>query len=404
MDLLASDQNGVLWLFVQGSFPAGSISPGSLNFGNQTVGTTSAPQAVTLTNTGLETLTLSAVTVSGTDASEFMQTNTCTATLVVGASCKITVTFAPAASGTRSATLNIPHNGIGSQTVPLTGVGDTTPPTVKLPADLTFPARGIGTKSSGKVVLNNPGPGTVTAPVITLTGADAGDFSEVNTCQSELLTGASCQVTVTFSPPTIGSRSASLNFSDNASGSPQSVPLKGSGPDFNVSLPSPTSLTIAAGQTARYSLDVQPLGGFNQTVTLTCGGAPAGATCMLPASISLSTEVGFYVSVATTARPVAMNRSSFSRGGRWLACGLFALPLIVSLAGVAVRRPRARVHRRVWLVLILAATSLVPACGSGTSGGGAGTPAGTYLLTVAGKYTTGGTTLSHTTTLTLIVQ
>jgi hypothetical protein len=56
-------------------------------------------------------------------------------------------------------------------------------------------------------------------------------------------------------------------------------------------------------------------------------------------------------------------------------------------------------------LLIAAATSLVPACGGGNGGsGGTGTPAGTYQLTVAGKYTTGGTTLVHEATLTLIVE
>jgi hypothetical protein len=402
-DLLASDKNGGIWLFLQGSFPAGSLSQGSLNFGNQTV-MTSGTQTVTLRNTGTATLNLSPVAVSGMNAAEFKQVNTCAATLAVGASCQITVTFAPTAGGAQSATLNIPHDGIGSQTVPLTGTGDTSVPTVKLPAGLNFPAQAVGTKRSQQIVLTNPGPGTVTEPVITLTGADAGDFFEVNTCKSELLAGTSCQVTVTFSPPTMGSRSASLNFSDNASGSPQNVSLKGSGPDFVMSLPSPASITVSAGQTASYSLDAQPLAGFNQTVTLTCGGVPAGATCMLPASINLSTEVGFYATVATTARPIAMNRSPFSGGGRWLACGLFGLPLIVSLAGVGGKR-RAHVYRCTFLILTVTAMLLLPACGGGDGGGsGVGTPAGTYLLTVRGTFISAGTILLHDTTLKLVVE
>jgi len=286
-DLLAQDYNGGgLWMFLQGSFPVGNPSPASLSFGNQTVGTSSAPQIITLTNNGTQTLTLSAVNISGTNQSQFKQTNTCTTSLAVGAGCQMTVTFVSTVGGTQSAILNIPHNGLGGQSVPLTGVGDTTPPTVKLPADLTFPAQGIGTKSSGRVTLTNPGPGTVTAPVITLTGADAGDFVETNTCNSELPAGASCPVAVTFFVRTLGGRSASLNFTDNASGSPQSVLLRGSGPDFVMSAPSPASLTITAGETASYSLGVQPLAGFDQTVTITCGGAPAGATCMLPATVS----------------------------------------------------------------------------------------------------------------------
>jgi len=379
--------------------------PGSLSFGNQTVRTTSAAQKVTLTNTGTATLTLSPVNISGANASEFGQTNTCTASLAVGASCQINVTFTPTTGGSQSATLNIPHNGIGSQTVPLTGSGDTTFPTVIVtPATLNFVPQGIGTRSSQNVMLSSPGPGTVTEPTIALTGANGNDFSEMNTCTSELLPGASCQVTVTFSPTTVGTRSANLNFSDNASGSPQKVALVGSGPNFSTSSPTPASLTVAAGQTANYTFDLEPQGGFSQTVTLTCSGAPAGAKCTVPGSIMLSSAMTVAVSVTTSGGGAAMEHSPFSSSGRWLASGLFGLPLIVSLAGVGMRR-RPHVSRWTFLLLITASMLLVPACGGGGGGGGSGaTPAGTYVLSVSGKYTSGGTTLVHDTTFTLIVE
>jgi hypothetical protein len=404
MDLLAEVPNGGLWLFLQGSFAVGVPVPGSLSFGNQTVRTTSAAQKVTLTNTGTATLTLSPVNISGANASEFGQTNTCTASLAVGASCQINVTFTPTTGGSQSATLNIPHNGIGSQTVPLTGSGDTTFPTVIVtPATLNFVPQGIGTRSSQNVMLSSPGPGTVTEPTIALTGANGNDFSEMNTCTSELLPGASCQVTVTFSPTTVGTRSANLNFSDNASGSPQKVALVGSGPNFSTSSPTPASLTVAAGQTANYTFDLEPQGGFSQTVTLTCSGAPAGAKCTVPGSIMLSSAMTVAVSVTTSGGGAAMEHSPFSSSGRWLASGLFGLPLIVSLAGVGMRR-RPHVSRWTFLLLITASMLLVPACGGGGGGGSGATPAGTYVLSVSGKYTTGGTTLIHDTTFTLIVE
>jgi hypothetical protein len=395
-------------LYLQGQFTIATVVPSNLNFGNQTVGTTSASQTVTLTNTGALTLTLSPVSVSGTNASEFPETNTCPSSLAPGAGCEVKVTFAPTAAGTQSATLNIPNNGIGTHTVPLTGSGDTTPPTVTLsPPTLSFGAQSVGMRASQDVLLTNPGPGTVTAPTITVTGANAGDFSQKNSCGSELLPSASCQVTVTFSATTLGSRSATLKISENASGSPQSVALTGSGPDFSTSSPDPPSLTIAAGQTANYTFDLVPLGGFSQTVTLTCAGAPAQSECTLPASVTPngSANVVVEVTVTTTARSLAMKQRALSSGGRWLACGLFGLPLMVGLAGCGVRRRRT--HAR-WtlLLLVVAAMLLMPACGGGNSGGGgsSGTPAGTYLLTVAGRYASGGTTLTHTTTLALVVQ
>jgi hypothetical protein len=255
-------------------------------------------------------------------------------------------------------------------------------------------------------MLSNPGPGTVTAPTITVTGANAGDFSQKNSCASELLPGANCQVTVTFSPTTLGSRSALLKISDNAAGSPQSVALTGSGPDFSATAPNPVSLIIAAGQTATCTFGVAPLGGFNQTVAMTCSGAPPQSKCTLPASITLngSDDVIVEVSVSTTARSAAMNQLGLSSGGRWLACGLFGLPLMVVLTRDGVRRRRFHAYRWTLLLLVVAAMLLMPACGGGSSGGGTGTSTGTYRLTVTGKYASGGKTLTHSTTLTLTVQ
>jgi hypothetical protein len=71
------------------------------------------------------------------------------------------------------------------------------------------------------------------------------------------------------------------------------------------------------------------------------------------------------------------------------------------------RRRCAYLHRWTFLLLTTVATLLLPACGGGNGGSGgtgSGTPARTYQLTVAGKYTTGGTTLTHTATLTLVVE
>jgi hypothetical protein len=165
------------------------------------------------------------------------------------------------------------------------------------------------------------------------------------------------------------------------------VTLTGSGLDFSTSSPSPPSLTIAAGQTASYTFEVSPLGGFSQTVTLTCDGTPAQSNCTLPTAITLngSANAIVAVTVTTTARSVALNQRALPRGGRWLACGLFGLPLLVGLVGVGVRRRRAHACRWTFLLLVVTAMLLVPACGGGNGGGGGtGTPAGTYLVTVAG--------------------
>jgi hypothetical protein len=101
-----------------------SLSPTSLNFGNQPVAQTSSAQTVTVTNLGTTAVTIYAISVHGADVADFAQTNNCGATLGAGASCTINVTFTPTATGSRSASVVLYDNGGGSpQAAPLSGTG-----------------------------------------------------------------------------------------------------------------------------------------------------------------------------------------------------------------------------------------------------------------------------------------
>ena len=109
---------------LSGSFPLVSLNPGSVNFGTVNNGTTSAPVPVTVTNTGNVTLSISSISVTGPQASDFAQTNTCGSPVAAGTSCTINVTFTPPTGGVRSATLNIASNAPGSpHAVALSGTG-----------------------------------------------------------------------------------------------------------------------------------------------------------------------------------------------------------------------------------------------------------------------------------------
>ena len=100
------------------------LSPTSLTFASQTVGTASSAQTVTLSNSGTAALSLSGVSVGGTNAGDFSTTNNCGTSLSAGGSCAILVTFTPQAAGSRAATLSISDNAAGSpQTVALSGTG-----------------------------------------------------------------------------------------------------------------------------------------------------------------------------------------------------------------------------------------------------------------------------------------
>ena len=218
--------------------PVASLSPSSVSFGSQNVGTTSAAQTVTLTNTGTAPLAITGIAVNGANAADFAQTNTCPAspnTLAANASCAISVTFSPSATGARSASIGVTDNASDSpQSLPLSGTGVVAAPTVTLsPTSLSFGNQNVGTTSAAQTItLTNTGTAALTISSVGLTGTNAADFGETTTCPlspSTLGAGANCAIRVTFSPSASGARSASVSISDNAAGSPQSVALSGTG-------------------------------------------------------------------------------------------------------------------------------------------------------------------------------
>jgi hypothetical protein len=100
--------------------PAVSLSATSLTYGTIRVGRNSATKSVTLTNTGTAALSLTSIAASG----DFRQTNTCGTSVSAGKNCKISVTFTPTATGTRTGAITITDNASGSpQKVSLTGTG-----------------------------------------------------------------------------------------------------------------------------------------------------------------------------------------------------------------------------------------------------------------------------------------
>ncbi len=304
---------------VAGGTPAASLSPGSLAFGSQPVGKTSGAGTATLDNAGTAALSISSVTITGADPGDFAQANNCGSSLPAGSTCTFSITFTPAASGSRTALLSVADNSAGSpQTVSLSGTGSAAAATLS-PASLPFGNQSVNTKSGTlTATLTNGGTAALSLSGIALTGANAGDFAQTNTCGSSVAAGASCTVSVTFDPTASGSRSASVSFTDNANGSPQSLSLSGTGTSATVSL-SPSSLsfvnqsvnttsgvltaTLTNGGTAALSLSGIALTGANAgdfAQTNTCGSSvAAGASCTVSvtfdptASGSRSASVSF---------------------------------------------------------------------------------------------------------------
>jgi hypothetical protein len=216
---LTSDANIVL------NTGVASFSPASpLVFPNQLVGTVSPAQAVTFTNVGKKSMSITSIKGSG----QFKVSSTCGKSLAPGAKCKINAAFAPTKQGNQTGLITIIDSASSKpEVIELSGAA--TVITLE-PSSLTFAAQKVGTASPPQQVeLTNTGKIPLNISKWTLHGLDPGDFSESNNCPASLETGGSCTITVTFKPARTGARSAILYITDTGGGSPQTVSLSGTG-------------------------------------------------------------------------------------------------------------------------------------------------------------------------------
>jgi hypothetical protein len=172
-----------------------------------------------------------------------------------------------------------------------------------------------------------------------------------------------------------------------------------------------STATVSPGQTATYKVSVVPLGGFSQTVALSCSGAPAQSSCSVsPSTIALNGTASAPATVTVTtagnsaALKLPINGPPAGMFGLWLALSsTLGLATLLGLVGSRGQRSPRLLYRLAFLSLLSIGTAM-PGCGSGSGGGGGGTLAANYNLTVTGNFTSGSTTLTHTAKLTLVVQ
>jgi len=199
-----------------------AVSATALTFANQGVGTASAVQTVIVTNPGTQPLTVSGVTILGTDPTSFTQTSTCT-TVAVNGSCTISVRFTPVSTGAKTATLNIAANDPTKPltTVTLTGTG--VPAAITLaPSSLTFTNQAVGTTSAVQnIVVTNTSAGSVTINTVTLGGPNANQFTATTAgCARARNAGQQfCIIGVRFTPTAAagpGAKTATITIVSNA--------------------------------------------------------------------------------------------------------------------------------------------------------------------------------------------
>lgn len=290
---VAGNQSGnpsTLNLSGTGGNPAtASVAPLSINFGNQTIGTDSALRTVTVTNSGNTTLHVNSLTMSG-DADFFTSANNCVGGTGVapGGSCTIQMEFQPHSTGPGSATLTIGSDSVnGPVSVSLSGTG-VSPATASVsPSFVNFGSQAVGTQSSSQIItVGSTGIGPLHISSLAISG-DA-DFSILNSnCPigSGMTQGASCIIQIAFAPRSVGPGSATLTINSDATNSPVSVALSGSGIDYAIS--APASLSLRSGDKVQPTITVSAIGGnFSNPVALSCAGLPSGASCSFsPSSV-----------------------------------------------------------------------------------------------------------------------
>ncbi len=282
------------------SVATASLSPASLTFASTSVGSTSPTQLITVSNTGTVSLTISSLSITGTDFGDYTEVDSCAGqTIPAGSTCAIHVAFAPSAQGTRTATLNVFANVSGGQLqASLTG-NAVAPAAITLqPSALSFSQQQTGTTSSPQSIsVENTGGNS-----LTITSASiSGPFQIVsNGCAGSLAADSACAITLDFAPTATGPASGTLTLVDSAG--TQTAPLTGSGIAAPTDALSTLSLsfpgTVLQQTSAPLTVTMTNSGGLPLTsigtsvagpfaVTSTCGSSlAAGSTCVFSVTFS----------------------------------------------------------------------------------------------------------------------
>lgn len=272
---------------------SGAASAGSLGFGSQDVSTTSAPQSLTLSNTGNTSLAINAISVAG----QYSVSHNCPGSLAVGTSCAINVVFAPATMGAQNGAVTLDTAG-GTSVVTLTGTGLQAVASLT-PTSLNFGSQSMGVASAQQTfTLSNTGNRIMTVNPLTTSGLI--QWSVTSNCGATLAAGASCLYSAVFTPTYQGAASESMVV--NTSGGNATVRFSGFGTQAVLSA-NPTSLAFAnvqagqsaaraftltnSGNVAATNLNLTPPAGFSQSNTCTTTLAP-NTSCTVTVTFSPS--------------------------------------------------------------------------------------------------------------------
>lgn len=283
----------------------GTVTPNNLTFPAVTVGSAATNQTAQLTNIGDLTITISSIDIRASlNAADFGVSSNCGGTLAAGAFCTLTFTLTPSVVGIETAVAEVISDAPGSPyLINLSGEGISAgAPNAVLTTNLNFPDTTVGNNSSLSGTLQNTGSATLNISSITVSGTNSADFSQGGTCGSTLAASASCSISVTFAPAAAGARTAQINVSDNAPGSPQVMTLAGNGLAANpllinvAAIPNAfqgigySSTITAQGGTPPYAFSLNS-GSFPVGLSINSGGAITGTANILSGPFSPQVKV-----------------------------------------------------------------------------------------------------------------
>lgn len=289
-----------------------TLTPASRDFGSVVTGTMSSSQDFVLENVGGQTSGVPAVAVNGANASEFMaNASGCGAALIPGATCTISVIFAPATQGAKTASLDVTGTG-GPVSSALSGAGVSQAALAVNPTIITFPQTLVGDSSATQMfTVTNQGSVNTGTLTVSIVGAHPGDFSQTNNCADGagpgvdfLIPGGICTVVVTFSPTSRDLRSATVQIAGTPGGTVGVAVSGNSLPKLEITAPTPVvypintytypnsivdpdaPFTVVIGlrnnSATNFPFVAAPTftGGHFSFVSTTCGGTlAAGGTC-----------------------------------------------------------------------------------------------------------------------------
>jgi hypothetical protein len=241
--------------------PLAALTPSqsSLSFANTAAGGSSAPQTVTLANTGSATITILGIQTS----TDFTVASNCTA-IVPGASCTLTVTFTPQslAQGTRIGAVEISSNASTSlEFISVVGVSSSSTLSVA-PASLSFGTVLVGASSSLTVQLTNNSSTPASIGSLSTTGDYTASLGSCPSASATLPAGATCSLQVTFAPTQSGTRTGTLAIANSVTAQPLSVALTGTGIQSHLQI-TPSSVAfgaVAVGASSSLSLTLTNTG------------------------------------------------------------------------------------------------------------------------------------------------